>query len=121
MPLWNASATVFARWRISLTARLLNSFLTFLPVKKPGNSISEKLSVIDPEFFKQAYKVIFDIFSEYYTEQEIEEKHLIRVDCNYCKWRIKLTKLEITLENVEYKIKNYEATQGCFFILNLYI
>lgn len=44
------------------------------------NSISERLSIIDPEFFRQAYELVFTIFSEYYSEQEIEEKYLIRVD-----------------------------------------
>ncbi|MGE5449413.1 MAG: IS4 family transposase [Bacteroidales bacterium] len=44
------------------------------------NSISERLSVISPEFFKQAYELIFSVFSEYYSQQEIEERLLIRVD-----------------------------------------
>lgn len=44
------------------------------------NSISERLSVIDPEFFRQAYELIFTIFSEHYSDPEIEKKHLIRVD-----------------------------------------
>jgi hypothetical protein len=30
------------------------------------NSISERLSIIDPEFFRQAYELIFTIFSEHY-------------------------------------------------------
>lgn len=44
------------------------------------NSISERLSVINPEFFKQAYELIFNIFSEYYNQKEIEKFRLIRVD-----------------------------------------
>jgi transposase len=57
-------------------------FLFNLPSDKTVkyNSISERLSIIDPEFFKQAYELIFDIFSEQYSEQEMEEKHLVRVD-----------------------------------------
>lgn len=57
-------------------------FLFNLPADKKVryNSISERLSVIDPEFFKQAYELIFTIFSEYYSEQEIEHRHLVRVD-----------------------------------------
>lgn len=57
-------------------------FLFNLPAGKTirYNSISERLSVINPEFFKQAYELIFSVFSEYYSEQEIEQRLLIRVD-----------------------------------------
>jgi len=57
-------------------------FLFNLPFGKTVkyNSISERLSLINPEFFKQAYELIFDIFSEHYSKQEIEERNLIRVD-----------------------------------------
>lgn len=57
-------------------------FLFNLPAGKTVkyNSISERLSVINPGFFKQAYELIYTIFSKYYSEQEIEAKHLIRVD-----------------------------------------
>jgi len=57
-------------------------FLFNLPFGKTVkyNSISERLSLINPEFFKQAYELIFEIFSEHYCKQEIEERHLIRVD-----------------------------------------
>ena len=44
------------------------------------NSISERLSVISPEFFKQAYELIFSVFSQYYSEQEMEQRLLVRVD-----------------------------------------
>lgn len=44
------------------------------------NSISERLSVINPEFFRQAYELIFSVFSEYYSQQEMEQRLLIRVD-----------------------------------------
>ena len=44
------------------------------------NSISERLSVINVEFFKQAYELIYTRFSQYYNEQEIEKHKLIRVD-----------------------------------------
>lgn len=57
-------------------------FLFNLPVRKTirYNSISERLSVINPEFFKQAYELIFTVFSEYFSEQEMEDRLLIRVD-----------------------------------------
>lgn len=57
-------------------------FLFNLPAGKRVryNSISERLSVISPEFFKQAYELIFTIFSQYYSQQEIEDRLLIRVD-----------------------------------------
>ena len=44
------------------------------------NSISERLSVINVEFFRQAYELIYRIFSEHYSEEEIEEHKLVRVD-----------------------------------------
>jgi len=44
------------------------------------NSISERFSVINIDFFKQAYELIYKIFSKYYSEGEIESYNLIRVD-----------------------------------------
>ena len=44
------------------------------------NSISERLSIINVDFFKQAYELIYDCFSKYYNEVEIEKNKLIRVD-----------------------------------------
>jgi hypothetical protein len=44
------------------------------------NSISERLSVINIDFFKKTYELIHSQFSKYYTEEEIENLHLIRVD-----------------------------------------
>ena len=44
------------------------------------NSISERLSVINIDFFKRSYELIHNQFSQYYSEEEIENLHLIRVD-----------------------------------------
>lgn len=44
------------------------------------NSISERLSVINIDFFKKVYDTIYDQFSLYYAEDEIEKLNLIRVD-----------------------------------------
>lgn len=44
------------------------------------NSISERLSVINIDFFKRVYDTIYDQFSKYYAQEEIEKLHLIRVD-----------------------------------------
>ena len=44
------------------------------------NSISERLSVINIDFFKQAYELIYDIYSKHYSQEEIENQKLIRVD-----------------------------------------
>lgn len=44
------------------------------------NSISERLSVININFFKKTYELIYSQFSKYYTEEEIANLHLIRVD-----------------------------------------
>jgi len=57
-------------------------FLFNLPEGKTVkyNSISERLSVIGIDFFKQAYELIYGIFSEHYGKQEIENHKLVRVD-----------------------------------------
>lgn len=51
-----------------------------LTKKVKYNSISERLSVININFFKKTYELIYRQFSKYYTEEEIENLHLIRVD-----------------------------------------
>jgi hypothetical protein len=44
------------------------------------SSISERLSVIKPDYFKQIYECIYDQFSDLYTLNEIKKHNLIRVD-----------------------------------------
>nr|WP_293742159.1 IS4 family transposase [uncultured Pedobacter sp.] len=44
------------------------------------SSISERLSKIDPDYFKQIYECIYDQFSELYSLTESEKYSLIRVD-----------------------------------------
>lgn len=44
------------------------------------SSISERLSKIDPEYFKKIYDCIYDQFSGYYSSTEREKYNLIRVD-----------------------------------------
>lgn len=44
------------------------------------SSISERLSTIDSDFFKQIYQCIYDQFSEAYTTTERQKYNLIRVD-----------------------------------------
>jgi hypothetical protein len=44
------------------------------------NSISERLSIIDINFFEQSYQLFYDIFSKLYTSKEQEKHKLIRVD-----------------------------------------
>jgi transposase len=44
------------------------------------SSISERLSKIDSDFFKQIYQCIYDQFSEVYTTTERQKYNLIRVD-----------------------------------------
>jgi hypothetical protein len=44
------------------------------------NSISERLSVINIEFFKKAYDLIYKSYSQYFKDSEIREHKLIRVD-----------------------------------------
>jgi len=51
------------------------------PAKKVRyNSISERLSIVNIDFFRKSYEVIHNQFSKYYTEEEIQNLHLIRVD-----------------------------------------
>ena len=44
------------------------------------SSISERLSKIDPAFFKQAYECIYEQFADIYAPKEREKYRLIRVD-----------------------------------------
>jgi len=44
------------------------------------SSISERLSKIDPDYFKQVYECIYDQFSEIYSYTEMVKYNLIRVD-----------------------------------------
>jgi hypothetical protein len=44
------------------------------------SSISERLSKINPDYFKQIYDCIYDQFSRYYSFKEQEKYNLIRVD-----------------------------------------
>jgi hypothetical protein len=44
------------------------------------SSISERLSKIDPDYFKQIYDCIYDQFSGYYSSKDQEKYNLIRVD-----------------------------------------
>jgi hypothetical protein len=57
-------------------------FLFNLPSEKrvKYNSISERLSVINLDFFKQSYELIFNIFNQFYSQEEIEKIRLVRVD-----------------------------------------
>lgn len=44
------------------------------------SSISERLSKIDPDYFKQIYDCIYDQFASYYSSKDQEKYNLIRVD-----------------------------------------
>lgn len=44
------------------------------------SSISERLSKIDPNYFKEIYQQMYDRFSEFYDKKEIEKYNLIRMD-----------------------------------------
>lgn len=44
------------------------------------SSISERLSVIDPDYFKQIYECIYEQFSDSYSSKERKKHNLIRVD-----------------------------------------
>lgn len=49
-------------------------------LKVSHSSISEKLSKINLDFFKQAYEAIYEQFNQVYSEKEQEQLCLIRVD-----------------------------------------
>ncbi|MDJ1498701.1 IS4 family transposase [Cytophagaceae bacterium DM2B3-1] len=44
------------------------------------SSLSDRLSSIDPAYFKEIFDYIYDRFSEQYTQSEREKYHLMRVD-----------------------------------------
>lgn len=44
------------------------------------SSISERLSSIDPEYFRQIYECIYEQYAALYTHQEQQKQQLIRVD-----------------------------------------
>ena len=44
------------------------------------NSISERLSIINIDFFRKSYELIHSQFSQHFSEEEIEKLNLIRVD-----------------------------------------
>lgn len=44
------------------------------------SSISERLSKIDPDYFKQIYEYMYQRFSSFYDKGEVEKYNLIRVD-----------------------------------------
>lgn len=44
------------------------------------SSISERLSKIDPDYFKQIYEYMYQRFSGFYNKGEVEKYNLIRVD-----------------------------------------
>ena len=49
-------------------------------LKVSHSSISEKLSKINLDFFKQSYEAIYERFNQVYSEKEQEQLCLIRVD-----------------------------------------
>lgn len=48
--------------------------------KVSHSSISTRLKKIDVSFFKSAYELIYSQLSELYTEEEIADKHIVRID-----------------------------------------
>ena len=44
------------------------------------NSISERLTKINIEFFKETYELIFEFYSKHFSQEEIERHKLVRVD-----------------------------------------
>lgn len=44
------------------------------------NSISERLSVIDLDFFEKSYELMYSVFSKHFSIEEIKGHNLIRVD-----------------------------------------
>mgnify|MGYP000062442983 FL=1 len=44
------------------------------------SSLSERLSKLPADYFRQIYDCVYDQFSEYYSSSEMEQYNLIRVD-----------------------------------------
>jgi len=49
-------------------------------MKVSHSSISSRLSKIDLVFFEKAYELIYNEFSAFYTENEVRQMNLVRVD-----------------------------------------
>ncbi|MCW3787930.1 hypothetical protein [Plebeiibacterium sediminum] len=61
-----------------LQFKFLFNFDTSKTVK--FNSISERLSVINLEFFEKCYMLFYEVYSQLYSDKEQEDHKLIRVD-----------------------------------------
>ncbi len=62
----------------SLQFKFLFNFDTSKTIKY--NSISERLSVINLDFFEKCYMLFYEVYSQLYNDKEQEEHKLIRVD-----------------------------------------
>lgn len=84
------------------------------------SSISERLSVIELDFFKQAYECIYRRFSSLYTPEQIAGKCLQRVDSTLVKDSGNKLKQGLTCGNTSTKQKmlkytlNFDGMYGCF-------
>lgn len=66
------------------------------------SSISERLSKIDSNFFKEIYEQMYGRFSELYSKSEIEKYNLIRVDSTIVVYTCNKLK-----EGIDQKSKNW--------------
>lgn len=62
----------------SLQFKFLFNFDTSKTIKY--NSISERLSVINLDFFEKCYMLFYEVYNQLYSEKEQEDHKLIRVD-----------------------------------------
>jgi len=84
------------------------------------SSISERLSVIEVNFFKESYECIYTRFSSLYTKKEIAGMYLERVDSTLVKETCNKLKEGMTCGNEYGKSQmlkytmNYDGMFGCF-------
>jgi len=74
------------------------------------SSISERLSCIDVNFFRQSYECIYQRFSSLYTHKEISNKFLQRVDSSLVKESCNKLKQGLTTGNQHTKQKMIKYT-----------
>jgi len=85
------------------------------------SSISDRLSVIEVDFFKEAYECIYTRFSSLYTKEEISGMYLQRVDSTLVKEASNKLNEGMTCGNEYGKSKmlkytiNYDGMFGSFF------
>jgi hypothetical protein len=83
------------------------------------NSISERLSIVNVEFFEKIYDAIFATFSSLYNWEEVEKHNLIRVDSTMVAEAANKLKqgLSVGVKNGKKQLKYTFAHNGSFPVM----